>query len=42
MHNHLRIERILASLSITGFRRYAKELVKFLKIEIYGEETLEN
>ena len=22
-HNHLRIERILASLSITGFRKYA-------------------
>ena len=30
MHNHMRIERILASLSITGFRKYAKELVKFL------------
>ena len=36
-HNHLRIWRILASLNINGFRRYAIELVKFLEVEIYGE-----
>ena len=37
-HNHLRIKRILAHLSIVGFRPYAIELVNFLEIEIYGEK----
>lgn len=37
-HNHMRIKRILAHLSIVGFRAYAAELVNFLEIEIYGEK----
>ena len=37
-HNHLRIRRLLAHLNLVGFRIYAKELVKFLEIEIYGRE----
>lgn len=30
-HNHMRITRILTSLTETGFGQYAKELCKFLK-----------
>lgn len=37
-HNWLRIWRILAHLNVVGFRRYAKQLVKFLEKEIYGYE----
>lgn len=33
----MRIQRILSFLNITGFRKYAIELVKFLEKEIYGE-----
>lgn len=38
LHNHLRVQRILAHLSITGFRNYAIELVKFLETEMFGCE----
>jgi hypothetical protein len=34
----MRMERILANMSVTGFRKYAVGLVKFLKKEIYGEK----
>ena len=34
-HNHMRITRILCSLTETGFGRYAVELCRFLKAEIY-------
>jgi hypothetical protein len=37
-HNHLRIRRILACLSVTGFRIYAENLAKHLFSEIYGFE----
>mmetsp|Transcript_14808 Transcript_14808/g.12615 ORF Transcript_14808/g.12615 Transcript_14808/m.12615 type:complete len:242 (-) Transcript_14808:150-875(-) len=37
LHNHLRVRRILAHLNITGFRKYAIELVKFIEIEMFGE-----
>lgn len=30
-HNHLRLTRIIASLSIVGFRRYAVSLMNFLE-----------
>ena len=31
-HNHLRIMRILACLSVTGLRNYADALLKFLNL----------
>lgn len=34
-HNHMRITRILASLVMVGFARYARELSRFLYSEIY-------
>ena len=34
-HNHMRITRILTSLTETGFGRYAVELCQFLRREIY-------
>jgi len=41
-HNCLRIRRILTSLNNLGFRKYAMELVNFLKQEITeGEKPLE-
>ena len=38
----MRITRILANMNVTGFRRYALELVKFLEREIYGKYGYEN
>lgn len=37
-HNHMRITRILSSLSVLGFSEFAKQLSIFLKEEIYGSE----
>jgi len=34
-HNHLRVQRILMHLNNVGFRKYAIELAKFLKEEVY-------
>ena len=34
-HNHMRITRILTSLKETGFGKFAAELCKFLKFEIF-------
>ncbi len=39
-HNHMRITRILCSLKETGFGRYASELCKILKFEIYDQYVL--
>lgn len=36
-HNHMRITRILSSLCLLGFSRFAKQLGIFLKEEIYGK-----
>ena len=38
-HNHMRITRILCSLTETGFGMYAAELCKFLKQEIYDKNV---
>jgi hypothetical protein len=38
-HNHMRITRILCSLTETGFGMYAAELCKFLKREIYDSNV---
>lgn len=35
-HNHMRVTRLLAHFSVTGFRRYAEKLIEFLETEIYG------
>lgn len=35
-HNHARMTRIMAHLSITGFRQYAINLVKMLEFEIFN------
>jgi hypothetical protein len=37
-HNHMRVTRILCSLSELGFGSYATELCRFLKHEIYAPE----
>ena len=37
-HNHMRVTRILSSLTMVGFGRYAVELCKFLREEIFSEE----
>ena len=39
-HNHMRITRILTSLKETGFGKYAAELCKFLKFEIFNFNVL--
>ncbi|KRX01811.1 hypothetical protein PPERSA_00521 [Pseudocohnilembus persalinus] len=36
-HNHMRVTRLLAHFSVTGFRRYAEKLIEFLETEIYGQ-----
>lgn len=33
----MRVTRILANMSVTGFRLYAVKLVEFLEVQIFGK-----